>query len=69
MGCYQVKKDYIERLCKEIKRGVKASTQLFTDRSNSLDEDIVKSLLKHAHDHGIDISEENKQALRLSREP
>jgi hypothetical protein len=69
MGCYQVKKDYVERLCKEIKCGVKASTQLFTDRSNSLDEDIVKSLLKHAKDHGITISDEHRQALHLSREP
>lgn len=69
MGCYQVKKDYVERLCSEIKEGVNSSTSNFTDRSNLLDEEIVKLLFKHAADNGFALSEQHKQALRLSREP
>jgi hypothetical protein len=50
MGCYQVKKDYVERLCSEIKYGVNSSSSNFTYRSNSLDEEIVKLLFKHVMD-------------------
>lgn len=69
MNCYEIKKDYVERLCRDIKHGVNATAQRFSDNTQMLDKEIVKQLLQHAKDHGLQLTVEHQQALHLSRQP